>query len=110
MGGLCAVHQFCRVGKLCMIGGMTRIVQDCPPFMIVEGNPSDVRGLNSIGMKRRNVDDQVQKLLKEAYRILYRSGLSTTQALERIVSELEMVADVEHLVSFIKGSERGIIK
>ncbi|OGV65403.1 MAG: acyl-[acyl-carrier-protein]--UDP-N-acetylglucosamine O-acyltransferase [Lentisphaerae bacterium RIFOXYA12_FULL_48_11] len=110
MGGLCAVHQFCRVGKLSMIGGMTRVVQDCPPFMIVEGNPSDVRGPNTIGLKRRNADEHIQKLIKEAYRILYRSDLSTTQALERIVKELEMVPEVEHFVAFIKSSERGIIK
>jgi len=87
MGGLCAVHQFCRVG-----------------------NPSDVRGPNTIGLKRRNADEHIQKLIKEAYRILYRSDLSTTQALERIVKELEMVPEVEHFVAFIKSSERGIIK
>jgi len=110
IGGLTAAHQFCRIGRLCMVGGMTRIVQDCPPFMIIEGNPSEVRGHNSIGLKRKNIAENSQRLIKEAYRILYREGLSTSQAVEKIKAELEMCPEIMHLLSFIDGSERGIIR
>ncbi|MDD4870537.1 MAG: acyl-ACP--UDP-N-acetylglucosamine O-acyltransferase [Kiritimatiellae bacterium] len=110
MGGLSAVHQFTRVGKMCMVGGLTKITQDCPPFMIVEGNPAEVRGPNSVGLKRRNVDENAQRLIKEAYRILYREGLSTSQAVEKIKAELELCPEIMHLLAFIDSSERGIIK
>ena len=110
IGGLSAAHQFTRIGRMCMIGGMTRIVQDCPPFMIIEGNPAEVRGSNSVGLKRRNVSDEAQKSLKESYRILYREGLSTRQAIDRIKAEVNACQEVQHLIEFIEASQRGIIK
>ncbi|MFO7870881.1 MAG: acyl-ACP--UDP-N-acetylglucosamine O-acyltransferase [Kiritimatiellia bacterium] len=110
IGGLCGVHQFVHVGRLSMIGGCTKLSQDAPPFMIVDGRPAAVRGINSIGLKRRGMNAEVRKSLKEAYRLLYRSGLSTGAAIEKIRSGLDANAEVEHLISFIEGSERGIIK
>jgi len=110
LGGLCAVHQFVRIGRLCMIGGLSKITQDCPPFMLIEGNPSEIRAPNSVGLKRRNISENSQKNIKEAYRLLCREGLSTTQAVERIKAEIELCPEVQHLLSFINASERGIIK
>jgi len=110
LGGLSAVHQFTRIGRLCMIGGCSAIRQDCPPFMLVAGNPAQVAGVNSVGMSRRNIPEQVQARIKDAYKLLYRSGLSTSQAIERIKSELPMTPELEHLVSFIESSQRGITK
>jgi len=110
LGGLTGVHQFVRIGRLCMVGGMSRIVKDCPPFMLVEGNPAEVRGINSVGMKRRNIPPEVQETIKEAHRILYRQGLSTRQALEKIKAELKMCPELEVLLRFIEASERGITK
>lgn len=110
LGGLSAVHQFVRIGELSIIGGCTRVTQDSPPFMMVEGNPAKVRGTNSVGLKRRNIDPQAQRQLKLAYRILYRQGLSVRQALEKIRTEVDVCREIEHLVSFIEKSERGIIK
>jgi UDP-N-acetylglucosamine acyltransferase len=109
-GGVQGVHQFTRIGRLCMLGGMSRISQDCPPYMIVVGNPAEVKGVNSVGMERRQIPEASQRQLKEAYRILYRSDLSTRQALERIRAELDMTPEVKHLVEFIEQSDRGIIK
>lgn len=110
IGGLTAVHQFVRIGRLCIIGGCTRVTQDCLPFMMIAGNPAGVRSTNSVGLKRGNIDSRAQKLLKQAYRVLYRQNLSTSQALEKIQTELEMCPEIEHLVAFIKKSKRGIIK
>lgn len=110
IGGLTAVHQFVRIGRLCITGGCTKVIQDCPPFMTVDGNPARVRGTNAVGMKRKNIGSRAQKLLKQAYRVLYRKKLSTSQALEKIRAELEMCPELEHLVSFIEKSERGVIK
>lgn len=110
LGGLSAVHQFVRVGRLCMTGGCTKVTQDCPPFMIVDGNPASVRGVNVVGLERRGVAPEARKLLKQVYRILYRDGLSTSQAVEKIRSEVIGSPEVDHVVSFIEKSERGIIK
>lgn len=110
IGGLSGVHQFCRIGKLCMVGGCTKIVKDLPPFMIVDGNPAAVRGVNSIGLERRGVAQQDRKYVKEAYRLLYRQNLSTREALDAIAREIPANDSVSHLVSFVEGSERGILK
>ncbi|MDP6524729.1 MAG: acyl-ACP--UDP-N-acetylglucosamine O-acyltransferase [Kiritimatiellia bacterium] len=110
LGGLVAVHQFCRVGRMCIIGGCTKITQDAPPFMTVDGHPAAVRGLNLVGLKRKGFDAKALKLLKEAYRCLYRSDLSTSSAVEKIKAEVESSAEIEHLLSFVSASQRGIIK
>jgi len=110
MGGLSAAHQFVRIGRMCMIGGLSKITQDCPPFMIIEGNPSEIRGPNSVGLKRRSVGEDVQKKIKEAYRLLCRKGLSTSQAVDKIKAQVDLCPEIEHLLKFIQGSERGIIK
>lgn len=110
LGGLSAVHQFVRLGRLSIIGGCSKVTQDVPPFMMADGNPLQVHTINAIGLKRRNIAAETQRLLKQAHRILYREGLSTKQALARLESDLEQPAEVRHVVQFIKGSERGITK
>lgn len=110
IGGLTGVHQFVRIGRMCMVGGCSKITQDCPPFTMVDGNPATVRGLNTIGLQRKGFSPKIRGILKEAYRLLYRQGLSTSQALGRIESDLESCAELEAFVAFIKGSERGIIR
>ncbi len=111
LGGLSAVHQFVRIGRLSIIGGCSRVIQDVPPYMMAAGNPLEVHATNAIGLKRKGIDSTVQKALKHAHRVLYREGLSTRQALERLTSEsTESAAEVAHLIDFIKASERGITK
>ena len=110
LGGLSAVHQFARVGYLCIVGGATRVAKDCPPFMMVVGNPAKVRGINAVGLKRAGVSMESQRLLKRAYKMLYRENLSTSQALDGMRKELEMTDEIRRLVSFVEESRRGIVK
>jgi len=110
IGGLSGVHQFCRIGKMCMVGACSKVVKDLPPFMMVDGNPAEVRGINLIGLERRGVSEADRHLLKEAYRLLYRRDLSVSRALEEIQRTLEPCEVLNHLVGFIQASERGILK
>ena len=109
IGGLAAVHQFCRIGKLAMIGGCSKVVQDVPPFMIADGNPAETRTVNKIGMERNSVSEEAQNALKLAYKILFREGLSISNALVKI-EDLPSLAEVRHLIQFVRTSERGISK
>lgn len=110
ISGLTGIHQFVRVGTMCMVGGLSKITQDCPPYMLIDGNPSAVIGLNSVGLKRKNVTEDVQHTLKKAHKIIFRQGLATSQAIDKVQSELTPCAELQHLVDFIKKSERGIVK
>jgi UDP-N-acetylglucosamine acyltransferase len=105
-----AVHQFCRVGKLSMIGGCSKVVQDVPPFMIVDGNPGETRTINKIGLERNGVSEESQTALRQAYKILFREGLTISNALIKIEAELPDLPEVKYLVQFIRASERGISK
>ena len=108
LSGLSAVHQFCRLGARSMIGGCTKIVQDVPPFTIVDGSPSRARGLNLVGMKRAGFEDDSIKAINSAYRKLYRKGLNTSQALAAI-REGGMTTEVEQFVKFVETSQRGVV-
>ena len=110
IGGLAAIHQFCRIGKFSMIGGCSKVVQDVPPFMIADGNPAETRTINKIGMERNGVSEAAQNALKQAYKILFREGLSISNALLKIEAELPSLPEVQHLVQFARTSERGISK
>jgi UDP-N-acetylglucosamine acyltransferase len=88
IGGLAAVHQFCRIGKMSMIGGCSKIVQDVPPFMIVDGNPGETRTINKVGMERHGISEEAQNALRQAYKILFREGLTVPNALAKIEKEL----------------------
>lgn len=110
MGGLTAVHQFCRVGPLAITGGCSKIVQDVPPFMIADGNPAEVRGINLIGMERAKFPAESVKAIKEAFRLIYRSKLNTKQALAAVREKIAPTAEIDQLVEFIETSERGIIR
>lgn len=93
IGGVLGIHQFVRIGRLAMVGGMSRIDRDVPPYMLAEGSPSRVRSLNLVGLKRMGLSVADQGYLKKAFRILYRSGLPLNEALE----QLDLVAESEHL-------------
>jgi len=110
IGGLTAVHQFCRIGRHAITGGCSKIVQDVPPFMIADGNPAVVRGINQIGLERHGFAEENVRRLREAYRVLYRSEMNVKQAIEEIRSTLSGTAEIEQLVEFIEGSSRGIIR
>jgi len=110
IGGLVAIHQFCRIGKFSMTGGCSKVVQDIPPFMIGDGNPAETRTINKVGMERHGISEEAQAALKTAYRILFRDKLNLPNAVARIEADLPQLPEIKHLVEFVKTSERGISK
>lgn len=105
------VHQFCRVGRHAMIGGYSVITQDVLPYsMTVSDRPVKVFGANKTGLERRGFAPETIHRLHTAFRLLTRSGLNTTQAIERIRAELPPSPEIDELVDFIQTSERGVIK
>ena len=110
IGGLSGVHQFCRIGAHAIVGGCTKIVQDVPPFLIADGNPAEVRGVNHVGLERRGFPAESIRELREAYKVIYRSNLNTTQGLEALRSQFPSSDLVTHLADFIATSERGIVR
>jgi len=110
IGGLTAVHQFCRLGRFAITGGCSKIVQDVPPFMIADGNPAEIRGINLIGLERKNFPPESVKLIKEAFRLIYRSKYNRRQAIEAMRKELPQTEEINELIQFIEQSERGIIR
>jgi UDP-N-acetylglucosamine acyltransferase len=110
IGGLTAIHQFCRIGKHAITGGCSKIVQDVPPFLIADGNPAEVRGVNVVGLERRGIPPETIRVLKESYRILYRAKLNTKQAVEELRKNFDEIVEARELIEFIEKSERGIIR
>lgn len=110
IGGITGIHQFVRVGCYAMVGACSAVLQDILPYVKVQGNRAKPYGLNSVGLRRHGFPPEAVRRLKQAYRLLFQSDLNTTQALERIAREVDPCPEVDRLVAFIKGSERGISK
>jgi UDP-N-acetylglucosamine acyltransferase len=110
VGGHAAVHQFCRVGTMAMIAGCAKVVQDVPPFMIVDGNPASTHSLNKVGLERNGVSEEAISALRRAHKILFRDGLTFPNALVQIEAELPPLPEIKHLVNFVRTSERGVTK
>lgn len=106
-GGIVGVHQNVRIGKLAMIGGFSKILQDVPPFAMVEGRPTRVYDLNKIGLRRNGVGPQERAGIRMAYKLLYRSNLNTAQALEAIERDVEPSPELEYLLNFIRSIRKG---
>ncbi|HEY9906241.1 MAG TPA: acyl-ACP--UDP-N-acetylglucosamine O-acyltransferase [Thermosynechococcaceae cyanobacterium] len=107
IGGLVGIHQFVHIGRLAMVGGMSRIERDVPPFMLVEGNPARVRSLNLVGLKRAGVTEgeTYYESLKQAFRLLYRSGLTLNEALEKLDRQIDNEY-LQHLHRFLAQSQQ----
>ena len=110
LGGMAGIHQFVRIGRLAIVGGCTKVTQDCMPYMTVDGNPARNRGINRIGLERKGIHADIQRRLRQVHRIMCREDLSTRQALDRIVDEVDSGDEVDSLVAFIRASERGVVK
>jgi UDP-N-acetylglucosamine acyltransferase len=110
IGGVVPVHQFTKIGAHSIIGGGFRVPKDVPPYILAGGYPLRYMGLNIIGLKRRNFPENTLLILRKACRILFQSKYNTTQAVEKIKSEIEPIPEIKHLLEFIQKSERGIIK
>jgi len=112
ISGLSGAHQFCRIGEHSLVGGCTKIVQDVPPFTIVDGNPAAVRSLNKVGLQRRGFDESSRQALKKAYRKLFLSKKDNLAKLTEELADSELATDshVARLIEFIRSSERGVIR
>ena len=97
------MHQFVRIGRLSMVGGMSRIERDVPPYTLVEGNPSRVRTLNRVGIDRAGLDVETQQLLNSAFRLLYHQDLTLVEALEKLANFTDN-SHVQHLYQFLQDS------
>ena len=109
LSGHVAVHQFVRIGALAMIGGLARVNKDVPPYFLVKGD-SEVWAVNAVGLKRAGISEQGRMAIREAYRLLYRSGLNTTQALKALQAMKSSSPEVGHLIRFVQESRRGICR
>ena len=108
LGGLTGIHQFVRLGRLSIVGGLSRVVQDFPPFSTCVGYPAKVCSLNFIGLKRANFTSETISILKKAFKVLFHSGLTKTHAFEIVEKEIETCPELEHLIFFAKTSKRGL--
>lgn len=110
IGGQAGIHQFVRIGKCAMVGACSAVSQDIPPFLKAQGNRAKCYGLNTVGLRRHGVSPEAIAKLKHAYRSIFRSKLNTSQALERLATDVDSCPEVEHLIHFIKTSSRGIAR
>lgn len=111
VGGVVKIHQFCRVGKHAMLGADTKIVKDVAPYLLVDGNPAQVFGLNKIGLKRRGFTADVLNELEEFYTKIYHSGLNITEGLNKFLQERgDIFPETQNCVDFIRSSKRGIMR
>ena len=108
LGGLSAIHQFCRIGTRSIIGGCAKIVQDVPPYCTADGNPARARGLNLVGLKRAGFSRDQMRALRNAFRKVYRSGLNNAQAVTELRAT-ELLPDAAHFTNFVATTQRGIV-
>lgn len=108
ISAMSGIHQFCRVGTLAIVGGCSKVVQDVPPYMMVDGNPARTRTINKVGLERNNVTTEVQQALRRAFKILFRERTNMATALQRLENELEPYPEIRHLAEFARHSHRGI--
>lgn len=109
ISGLCAVHQFARIGRHAFIGGCSRISKDIPPYVKAVGNPVQLYGLNSVGLQRSGFPEATISELKKAYRLFFRSDSNVGQAVEKAAHDLKPLPEVQAFVAFIEESARGIV-
>jgi UDP-N-acetylglucosamine acyltransferase len=110
LGAFVGAHQFVRIGKFAFVGAYTAVRQDALPFCRTDGYDAKTYGLNTVGLRRNGFSRERLAALERAYRLLVKSNLNTTQALEQIASELSGQEDVQYLVEFIRESKRGFHK
>jgi len=110
LGGLVAVHQFARIGSYCFVGGMSGVAQDLPPYTLCEGNRAKSHGLNLVGLKRAGFTEETISALKQAYRIIFRNHTPIHKAVAQVRSEVPLLPEVEHLLTFIESSQRGVAR
>lgn len=109
-GGLAAVHQFTRIGRLAFVSGGAMVTQDVPPYLTVQGDRAEVVGINTVGLTRAHFDEHALGRVKSAFKILYRSKLGFREAIAHVRAEHGGHAEIDHLVAFLENSERGVLR
>lgn len=107
IGGMTGLHQWVRVGRVAMVGGMSRIVRDVPPFMLVEGMDQTVRDINAVGIRRIGVSAEARMALHKACKLMFRSQLGLTHAIETVRREIPPTAEVDELIRFVERLFQG---
>ncbi len=110
IGGMTGIHQFTRIGAHCIVGGASAVSKDVPPYVMASGNYAKLYGLNMIGLKRRGFKEETIRALKKAYRIVFRSSLLLSVAIEKVKNEVEDLYEVRQFIEFIQTSKRGICR
>jgi UDP-N-acetylglucosamine acyltransferase len=109
-GGLSAVHQFTRIGRLAFVSGGAMVTQDVPPYVTVQGDRAEVAGLNTVGLTRAQFDEAALSRVKSAFKILYRSKMGFREAIAHVRAEHGGHAEIDHMVAFLENSQRGIAR
>ncbi len=109
-GGLSAVHQFTRIGRLAFVSGGAMVTQDVPPYVTVQGDRAVEAGINTVGLTRAGFNPEAMARVKSAYKILYRSKLGLREAVAHVKAEHGGHSEIDHLVAFLDGAERGIAR
>jgi UDP-N-acetylglucosamine acyltransferase len=110
IGGLVAIHQFCRLGSFSIVGGCSKVVQDVPPFSLCDGHPAKVYNINLVGLRRAGFSRDRIEILKKAFKIIFFENHTFSKAKEIIVQNLKNTSEIEYLLAFISSSKRGTCK
>ncbi len=110
IGGVSAVHQFCRIGRFAFVGGMTGVGMDVAPYCTVSGARAELAGVNVIGMQRAGMAEEQIGRIKQAYKVVFRSNLGLQEAIAELTEELAGYPEIDHFIVFLRGSQRGITR
>ncbi len=110
ISGLTGIHQFCRIGEHCMVGGLSKVVKDIPPYVIAARDPLSFSGINVVGLERRGFGQATLNELKEIYKIIFQQKRNTSHAIDFIENNFKQTAERDKIICFIRQSQRGIIK
>lgn len=108
--GLTGVHQFVQIGSIAMVGAHSKVVKDVPPYILVDGHPARVNGINVVGLRRNGLKPELRSEIKRAYKILYRSNLNMDEAIQKMDQELDASKEIEHFLRFLRNVQRGICR
>jgi UDP-N-acetylglucosamine acyltransferase len=108
VGGMTPIHQFVRIGEHAFVGGASRVSKDVAPYVRAAGNPLEMSGLNSVGLRRRGFGPEVRRELKRAYRLFFHTDLNVSQAIERARADLDLIPEVERFIAFFETTDRGV--
>ncbi|NLN18516.1 MAG: acyl-ACP--UDP-N-acetylglucosamine O-acyltransferase [Firmicutes bacterium] len=110
LGGIAGIHQFTKIGRMAMVGAHSMVTKDVPPYALVDGNPARVYGVNIVGLRRNGLPPETRIEIQRAFKILYRSGLNVSQAIEVMERELAGSEEIDHFLRFLRSADRGICR